>query len=803
MAIVNIPNVSLGNQTAPYGGVIYGLNMNVNYSSEPSKVTIDIVNKDGVYATPKLNDQVQLRFGNFRFNGIIWSYNIKESAAERVLQITLVDNSIILDRFYVLLWKRGLLGQAGTRKTKQRTFDFSNESILVPVVNNKNTDFPFTFFKDTKLSKETVSSISYSLGATKIGNVILVGHEKFASSACDIPDTYYTFNDLKPMIPVEMSNPPNDNIWKSTHEGTLREVLSNWCSDLGLDFYWDFSLNTLNFYDVSIGVGRIPDISNSAVISKEKSVSMEGTFRQYGVGYTQMPKSAVKSLSLSRSNTILYSVNPYPISYFINKIGVPLSINDDKGRWGGNRSQSEFVHAGFLGFVSRSLRDLYSFQNRHWEALGYEVDSGVELDKLKTISLLKKTGFGDMISDLESIDAENLPNYFFNLINRDPTLADRWYELEQELLLLHGRYYKIPDSSGSFFYCNRNYTIEIEISVDPEGSNVEIASVEFSGKKILERSGSMSHDTTTALESLNYTQLGNEIQNCAPIHIDLKESGLLENFLNAGLLSSDNLRLNTLVIYPNSEKFVNQKLGFQSTLGRGLNPLEKNVIDIKNANIKNGRQSCKQFEENLAKNSCEGAEERARRQAISKISKVDDKKTEDDFVSGLITTSARFCNISLQKGSVKIFAPSDAAYQVVCRYNITVNKISTTGTEEFLWSAGSPGIADDVAEIRISSENVTDPEEDSYQSKRPGNLIKPADAVCSKPQEQIKYIFAGTPVGVELSPSKGLSNLDVSLSSEGFITTATFSTKPPKLAKANNTVRNVHSQFNRASFNAS
>jgi hypothetical protein len=801
MAIKNVPQIS----GPTYGGVIYGLNMNIGYSSEPSKLTIDIVNENGNYSTPSLNSQANVRFGDFSFNGTVWSYSLRESAGEKTLQVTIIDNSIILDRHYVLLWKRGLLNEMGSPTNVNRIFDFSDESILVPRANNSN-GFPYTTFSEVTLGSQSVQTTSYSLGSKKINNVLLVGREKFANSSCDIPDTYYTFNDLKNILPISVSSAPSNNIWKSTHEGSLREVLSSWCSDLGFDYYWDFSSNTLVFFDVSRGVSNLPNSSSSNIISKETSASMEGTFRHFGIGYTSIPKSPIKTIAASRSIVLLYKINPYPISYFINKIGAPQSINADKGKWGGKRSQNDFIEAAFLGYVSRSLRDLFSFQNEHWEALGYKVNSGISANKTKTISALKKFGFQDMISDLESFDAEGLPNYDFNFISRDPTIADKWNEVEQKLLQYHGKYYRHSDTSGSFFYCNSNYTIEVEISVDPEAQTQESNSTEFAGKKVLDRGGTMSHDETTAQESIGYANLTTDIQNCAPLHIDLKESGILDAFITAKLLTGSQANtVNTLVIFPNSEKFVRSKIGFRSSLGRRNNNLEQTFNNVKSANISSGRKNCASYEQNLEKNSCKPAEEIARERAIKRAGGNSNQDTNlDNYVSGLVSNSARSCSISLKDGgSVTICAPSDSQFQVVCSYNITVNKLTKTGTSQFLWSSGSPGTANDVAEIRVSNENITDPNEDNFQSKRKGTLIRPADSACVTPQQKITYTFAGEPQGISLTPKNGLSNLDISLSSEGFITTASFQTKPPKPSKANNVVRYVQSQFNRASFNAS
>lgn len=806
MAIKNIPNVSLGGQNRPYGGVIYGLNMNIGYSAEPSKLTIDIVNENGIYSAPTLNVQTNVTFGNFNFNGTVWSYSIKENAGEKTLQVTLIDNSIILDRYYVLLWKRGFLNYFGASQLKYKTFDFSDESILVPVRKDTLDGFSVINFEEKILGKITKPSTSYMVnrnGNAKIGNLILVGREKFANSECDIPDTYYTFNDLRNATPVTMISPPFNNVWKATHEGTLREVLSSWCSDLGFDYYWNYSTNSLVFFDVSKGVATIPNITAPNIISKEFSSSMEGTFRHYGIGYTAIPKSAIKTISDSRSIVVLSQLSPYRISYFINKIGAPQSINADKGKWGGKRGQDDFVEAAFLGYVSRSLRDLFCFKNEHWEALGYKISDTVSVEKLKIINALKKFGFQDMISDLESFDAKNLPNYDFKFINRDPTIADKWHEIEQELLQYHGKYYRSSDTSGSFFYCNSNYTVEVDISVDPEGQTQEPNSENFAGKRIIDRGGTMSHDSTSAQEALGYEQLTEDIQNCAPIHIDLKESGILDSFITAKLLTGKS-KVNTLLIYPNNSTFVRGKIGFSSSLSRRNNDLEQTVDDIKKANINNGRKNCPQYEENLKRGSCQSLEEIARNEAIKKAGgNTTDNKTEDDYISGLITKTSRSCRISLKNNSVILCAPSDGRLQTVYRYNITANKISTLNTAQFIFSDGSPGTANDVAEIRISNENITDPDEDSYQSKRNGPLYRPADSASVTPQQQVKYTFVGEPQNVTLNPSNGLSNLDISLSSDGFTTTATFTSKPPKPSKANSILRYVQSQLNRASYNAS
>jgi hypothetical protein len=804
MAITKVPTIS----GPSFGGVIYGLDVSQGFSNEPTKLTLNIVNKNGVYTTPTLNTQESVSFGNFSFQGKVWSYDFKESADEKILNVTLIDNSIILDQKYVLLWKRGFLGQNGTLQDITKTFDFSDESILVPSRDpGVGIGYGYTKFIEKRLGKQSIITKSRTLGSKNIGSLILVGKEKFADSECDIPDTYYTFNDLRGATDIN-GNWPSNNVWKATHEGTLREVLSSWCADLGYDFYWDFRNNRLQFYDVSQGITlSLPNSTASNIISKETSASMEGTFRQYGIGYTAKPKSAIKTLGASSVIVSSYSVAPIDISYFASKLGSKLSFLVTKDSWGG-RSKDEFTTAGMIGYISQSLRDLYSFQKEHWITLGYQNKTSIPVDKIKTMDFLRKNGYADVINNLEQFDDKDLPNYNFNFINRDEGQANKWKDIEQKMLGYHGRFYRIPDKPGSFFYCNSNYTMDISIEVDPAASLKEDNSEEFAGKLIYDRGGQMSHDSAALQDALKISELTQEIENCAPRHIELKESGLLEDMIKSELITAEKgKQVNTLVIFPNSDVFVRQKLGFREpNLSRGTNDIESTWIEERNANSNNGQKACFKYEENLKKGACLSAEEEARKSAIKAVGGLpeDEKPEPPDWVSGLNSKQATSCNISTTKGNVKFFLPSDSSLRVITKFNLNINKISNLDTSEFFWTVGSPGNANDVAEVRIANENITDPNEDTYQKRRNSELISPANSFATTPSKTIKYTFAGDPpAGLTLSPTAGLTNLDITLSSDGFTTSASFSTRPPKPSKQNNVVRYTQSQLNRASFNAS
>lgn len=803
MSITNVPKIF----GPDYGGVIYGLSLSQGFSSEPTKLTLDIVNKNGVYQTPILNKPTTISFSNFIFQGTSWSYEIKESSDEKTLHITFFDNSIILDRHYVLLWKRGFLNYFGREVTAKKTFDFRDETILVPTKDELIKGFPYTKWIEKNLTIETVDTKYHTLdGGKNVNSVILVGSEKISDSECDIGDTYYTFNDLKQTISyISMKNAPNNTTWRATHEGTLREVLSSWCADLGYDYYWDFQNNCIQFYDVSIGItNSLPNSTASNIITKESGASMQGTFRQYGLAYTAKPKAPIKSFNGSLKFVTGYDVAAIDISYFGSKINKSLSLDSKKPKWA-NRSKEEFTTAGMIGYISEELRNLYCFQKKHWQALGIQEKSGLTANKITMIDFLKKSGYEDVINNLEKFDSENLTNYEFNFINRDESYSKKWYEIEQKLLTYHGRWYRIPDHPGNFFYCSQNITVDISISVDPTATQKEENSEEFAGKLIYDRGGSMSHDASVLQDLLKLNELTNEIENCVPRYIELKQSGLLDEMVKSKLITAENSKkVNTLVIFA-SKKFIENKLGFtEPNLDQDRNELETTWIDEKNKNASNGRKNCKAYEEYRKQNSCTSLEEQARKQSVIKQGGLtgDEEPPPDDWVSGLNNNLATSCTLKTIKGQATFCLPSDSTLRVITTYEININQLSTYQTNQFLWSVGAPGMADDVAEVRIANENITDPGEDYYRKARFSELIRPADSEATSPNRTVKYVFAGNPEGISLSPSNGLSSLDVSLSSDGFTTSATFSTRPSKPSKQNNIVRYVNSQFNRASYNA-
>jgi hypothetical protein len=800
--ITNIPKI-IG---PSFGGVIYGLNISQSFSSEPTKLTLNIVNPNGSYTTPVLNDVVSVSFGDFHFQGIIWSYEFKESAEERTLEVVLIDNSIILDRKYVLLWKRGFLNETGKEAKILKTFDFSDETILV-AVRDKNGNINWV---EKALKKASQEAKKRDLIGKIKGSLILVGREKFPDSECDIPDNYYHFNDLKETISnlFNASDWPSDSTWKATHEGTLREVLSSWCADLGYDFYWDFSENRLQFYSSSRGiVTTLPDSTASNIISKQTGASIEGTFKQYGLAYTQKPKSPIKTLSDTKVDKWNYSVSPVSMSYFASKNGKALKLtNEDGDSSYGGRTIAQVRLCGLISYVNEDLRDMYCLYNGFHQALGWE-GTEIPLDKPKIIDFLRKFEMGETIDSYEKFDAINLPNFDFWLVKSNDSIRESWKTFEAKMLTYEGRYYRIPDRPSNFYYCSPKMTANISVSVDPAPALKEPNSGEdFAGRYIYDRGGGqMSHDSGKIQETLKLKELASELEFCKPKMINLADAGLFEDLMECSDIISNKTeasKKNYLLICA-KPTLVKSKLGFTAESTSGSNDMETTWVEEKNKSGMN--KNCKSFEEALKAGACATYEELARKQAVKDAGGLpaDERPEPPDWVSGLNNKMANGCKIKTQKGSVSFYLPSHSTLRVITTSNADISMISSYNIQEFTWTVGNPGSADNVAELRIANENITDPNEDTFQKKRNTELIRPADVDASSPNRTIKYVFVGEPQGIKLTPSAGLTSLDTTLSSDGFTTSATFSTRPPKPSKQNNMVRYVHSQLNRSSFNAS
>lgn len=818
MAILNVPRIS----GPSYGGVIYGLSLQMGYSSEPSKLTLDIVSRDGTYSTPTLNDSARVSFAGFVFNGYVWSYEIKETAEEKVLQVVLVDESIILDRYSVVLWKRGLFDKPGTSFLQNKEFDFSNESTFVLV--DKET---YIKLEKKKLGKEIITRPRRSFGDF-IGNIICIGTEKYPSSVCDIPETDYSLDELKQVVSrivrgIDFNTPSN---YRNTHEGSLREVLQNWAADAGVEFYWDFSQNKIMTYPTQNGISITTSFSSPNLIEKSNSSSLEGTWVQVAYAYTTKTRTPFDVGDASQSITYFKRIHALPISWYLRRNGTIQSIgivtdqenSDDetaareKNLWGG-RLQDEFLIAAFLGYVSPTLRDIYvslppeSIQEPiPWWALGitrtktsknstsiYLTEQEKEL-VLTNLQLKAK----DTYDELNKIDP-GLSNFnlFFGVQNDGNN--EKWKQTEQEILASYGANYRHNILGGTYFYCEPTFVIKSDVTISPNSTIYEGDNEDFKGLRIMNRGGEFSHSQNQAQELLGLDQeeINEKIEKIKIRTYDLESTGLKKLFPET--------QGTTLFVTP-TLKLVKQYLdNFTVNISRGPNPAEPTITKIlasRTEDSSGSEANCESFDATVLASQCPDAKSEAYEKATKKIQP---PEGETGGIDGLISAAAKKAEIKIGSRSLDLYAPADGPYEVVCTLNTSIQFIKDSDNFEkiFFNSDGDSSKANTVARLDVIKDNVTDPLEDDFGTKRKNPIVTAKAVSNTSPSRRSRYVFAGEPPGgMSLKPSNGLTNIDISYSSDGFKTTVEFTSKPPKRTTVDTFRRQVESQFNRSAFNS-
>lgn len=258
-----------------YGGLPYNVNWSFNGGESPSTLKVSVVNEAGRYSTPKLSFKSEsVRIGKFHFNGYLTEYEIKSSASQAILDLTYTDQSIDLDRYFVAL----------RHKHGGPSLGLNNVIYVGKQYHpcDENLDSTIDYNEATKLE-----------GFDNCDPCPFMPEDKY-KAACDpvlknfeIFDVYYTFNELIQKIPRQFNvklDARKYSFYKSQHIGTLRSVLSSWCGDLGLSYFWDPVKNQLSFIDRKQPI-RIPDVPNDReIIDLGQGSTIANTFARGFIG---------------------------------------------------------------------------------------------------------------------------------------------------------------------------------------------------------------------------------------------------------------------------------------------------------------------------------------------------------------------------------------------------------------------------------------------------------------------------------------------------------------------------------------
>jgi hypothetical protein len=374
-----------------YGGYPYRVSWSFNGESQPSTLTVDVVNENGTYSTPSLslNSIKTVGLGGFTFNGFLVGYSLNTSAEQKTLSLEYVDQSILLDKYWV-----GLK-------------DIHPEATNVILVGKQY--HPCDVNMDSSIDyEEEESRLIDPCDPCPFSPV-----DKY-KEACDPRlkdietfETYYTFSDLINRVRSTLSNitlnydASNLYMYKAQHVGNLRSVLSSWCSDLGLSFFWDPTADELIF-NSRASFGENAPVSYSTIKDDPDAVEVNykenilNTFSQGFMGRFERPGKFVKyqcrqdSWKMLRPITLddLFLPDPSPVS----------------SRYNGAVSAKSVAVA--LSYYSSSLRDAFLWFIHYGILRPNDLESYIDGEDNNE----EDTGEGSDTDDGQSPDQETTPS---------------------------------------------------------------------------------------------------------------------------------------------------------------------------------------------------------------------------------------------------------------------------------------------------------------------------------------------------------------------------------------------------------
>jgi hypothetical protein len=785
MSISKIPNIVADS----YGGYPYSVEFSMGYSSEPSKLTYNVVSKTGLYNAITIGKASSLTFGDFKFSGKVFSYDLEESNSGNILSVTLIDESVVLDRLYVLVFRPGVFNQKGTSKNINLDVKFTDEE-------KKYYDIQ-VFQGGYKIIEKTLSDGSVQRKVRtlnkKFGDVLVVGSEEPPDTKCEIASTSYVFNDLKTLIGNTIkgfsSCPIKDSGIRKTYEGTLRSVLNSWCQDFGISFYWDYSNNSIKFIDLNKSVFSIPVSKNELITSKKTYESMEGTFNQVAIDYFAKPFNP-KSLSLSsgRTSYSTFSMSSYNFERFLKR-----TEDGSDTLFGGGRSKQQFINSAVCGYISPTLRKIYnhSFLGTSGSHCGHVSDPEA-ISVTAVVDAMGLSGMADTINDL--VDFSGLASaklgteYYFILSKYDEGLEAKWHDIEQDIFTNKiGRFYAGPGiRGGSFKFCSKSAIIDSSVTYEPEGSSMEDSDLAeypgFKGRKIFDRGGggpSLTQAECIEKLGLNGSD-GDILEKLKPIHLELlKNSKFYTNLILGGVAQETVSKYDCILIVPR-QTLIAKKIKMNASGSGGSNPKETTYSEVERNSDPNPAQ-CEL--DDPSQDACLSGKEELRKKQTGVKEDFEQRKPAE----GLSSKSGIGCNISIFGKSLSLVSAANSTYRGVVTYSTSVETIlDQTESESFVFNLDGnyqPSSSTNFLETRLIIENRTTAENLQKEKPTPSELSSRLGYLQVENLKKVTYSCAGFVKDLKMSPDSGLENLDLSISDGGFSCSYTYSTRPPVFGK--------------------
>jgi hypothetical protein len=339
-----------------FGGWIYTAECDIGFSSQPTEIKLSIVlevtDRAQKYAFFDIKDE-DLKCGagdgddetwfDIDFNGVLFqnmylyekSISIENNA--KVLNVTFKDYSIILDKIYIGLLKRQGNGFPHTENAvlgfpvicpdcqltggSLKQWSYANRNMAYGSyvgINGKTYDnfanIPsqgHIYRQWEAFFKAPITKPFFDLN----GGYLIIGTEEATEERCgDLAPMSYNFNQLLASLrmrgmkfegafPRAISDA--DYIYHQNYMGSLREVMQQWCSDLGYDFYCKgktfVGINLTHALDIS-KITNIADPTTelgsnfalshgTAIISYKANTTLNNTFKQAVITQNNRPRN--------------------------------------------------------------------------------------------------------------------------------------------------------------------------------------------------------------------------------------------------------------------------------------------------------------------------------------------------------------------------------------------------------------------------------------------------------------------------------------------------------------------------------
>jgi len=429
-----------------FGGYIYNVSTNINFSDKPTEITVNIVLETTSFSQSTaffdikqsdlhcdagiggLSNEIwyDLNIEGFQMkNFLLYSYNFSIENGQKILNVTFKDYSVLLDKIYIGLFKKqGYLMPHVTSCQIQLPircqdceytggsitgtgFSFRDINFGCYVGNNGNTVdlFQNTYYGIQNVFTEWQQTIINPAQVGKTinqfdlnGGYLIIGTECATEERCNsAPNINYSFIELVSALRLNgitmagsfpSGTGDSDFVYRNSYNGSLREVLQSWCSDLGYTYYTSgrtfVGINLQNPIDITqltlmadptsqLGQyfeinssGSVAGGGNTAILNFNSKTSLDNTFMQavicdnsYPITDKQVTKNVKKYVGITPLHPIsLNEINSGTITD-TNLYGTQFTRRRFETPW--FDSGSSFTNGYFANFArldGRSYNDV-------------------------------------------------------------------------------------------------------------------------------------------------------------------------------------------------------------------------------------------------------------------------------------------------------------------------------------------------------------------------------------------------------------------------------------------------------------